>query len=111
MNVAKSNLDFDMKKLAHLFECGRTQISTKQASESFSSWKKCRPCESFEINQVLHKWYPVACSKNMYPVGPQLCEKAKDLAERFGVANFQCIKWVVRSMEETFQHQACQDLL
>ena len=31
----------------------------------------------------------MACSKNVYPVGPQLCEKAKEIAERLGVANFK----------------------
>ena len=38
---------------------------------------------------MLHKWYLMACSKNVYPVGPQLCEKAKEIAERFVVASFE----------------------
>ena len=60
-----------------------------QASESVCSRKRYRPCEFSDINEALHKWYLMACSKNEYPVGPQLCEKAKQIAEYLRVANFK----------------------
>jgi len=38
---------------------------------------------------VLHEWYLLACSKNIYPVGLQLCEKAKQIAERLQKPEFK----------------------
>lgn len=103
IKAARNNPNYGVRKLADLFECGRTQISTilkekdailelyeaNQASESFSSRKRRRPCEFSGINEALHEWYLMACSKNVYPVGPQLCEKAKQIAERLEVGNFK----------------------
>ena len=34
-----------------------------------------------DINEALHKLYLLACLKNIYLVGPQLCVKAKEIAE------------------------------
>ena len=86
-----------------MFECGRSQISSllknkesilelyeaNAASESVSSRKRSRSCEFFDINEALHKWYLLACSKNIYPVGSQLCKKAKEIAERLQRASFK----------------------
>ena len=50
-------------------------------SESVWPRKKAQICEFSDINEVLHEWYLLACSKNTYPVGLQLCEEAKQIAE------------------------------
>ena len=42
---------------------------------------------------ALYEWYLLACSKNIYPDGPQL----KEIAERLGKSDF---KGTVREMEE-----------
>ena len=47
-----------------------------------------RSSEFAEVNKALHEWYMIACSKNMYPGGPQLTEKAH-VAERLNVPNFK----------------------
>ena len=51
--------------------------------------KRCRPCEFAEINESLYKWYSLATTRNIYPAGPQLCEKARLIAEQLGVTNFK----------------------
>lgn len=103
IKAAKNNPQFSVRRLADLFGCGKTQISTilkeketilelfeaNAASESVSSRKRARSCEFFDINEALHKWYLLACSKNVYPVGPQLCEKAKQIAERLQKSDFK----------------------
>ena len=34
-------------------------------------------------------WYRVACSKSIYPSGPQLIEKGKEIAEKLGKSAFK----------------------
>ena len=72
--------------LSELFGCGKTQISAilkntdsiialyeSNASSSLMHTEiKSRVSEYSEINDALHMWYLLACSKNIYPVGPQL---------------------------------------
>ena len=58
-------------------------------SESIRSRKRSRSSEITDINETLHKWYLLAVSRNIYPMGPQLCEKAKEIAELLGVHNFK----------------------
>ena len=48
-----------------------------------------RTSEYADINEALYQWYNIACSKNVYPSGPQLAEKAKEIAERLGKNNFK----------------------
>ena len=47
------------------------------ASESARLRKRTQTCEFSDINEALHERYLLACSKNIYPVGSQFCEKAK----------------------------------
>ena len=47
-------------------------------SESVWSRKRKRTCEHSDINEALHEWYLLACSKNIYPVSSQLCEKPSE---------------------------------
>ncbi len=42
-----------------------------------------------DINEALYKWYMAACSKNIYPAGPQLIEKAKQIADVLGKPEFK----------------------
>ena len=41
------------------------------------------------VNEALYEWYTLTCSRNIYPAGPQLCEKAKQIAGVLGKANFK----------------------
>ena len=51
--------------------------------------KRSRPCEFGEINEALYKWYSLATARNIYPSGPQLCEKARQIAEQLGIDSFK----------------------
>ena len=41
------------------------------------------------MNKALYNWYVIACSKNIYPGGPQLIEEAKQIAQQLNVPNFK----------------------
>ncbi len=51
--------------------------------------KRSRHCEFADINESLHKWYSIATARNIYPSGPQLCEKAKQIAEQLKFEDFK----------------------
>jgi hypothetical protein len=55
----------------------------------YSSSLKYRSSEYSEINEKLYEWYLLACSKNIYPDGPQLIEKAREIAQRLGKTEFK----------------------
>ena len=40
-----------------------------------------RQSEFEEVNRELYEWCTLACSKNIYPGGAQLTEKANEIAE------------------------------
>ena len=50
----------------------------------------------------LYDWYRLACSKNIYPDGPVLKEKAIEIADKLGVEGF---KWMAREMEKASFYQ------
>ena len=67
------------------------------SSESVSSRKRARSCEFMDINEALPKLYLLACSKNIYPAGPQLCVKAKEIAEHLQFPSFKTFNgWLNR---------------
>ena len=51
--------------------------------------KKKRFSKFSDVNEALYRWYCMAWSKNIYPCGPQLSTKAKEIAARLGVPNFE----------------------
>lgn len=96
VNEAKS--DARVRSLAERFGCGRSQISdilkNKESillayESNASTCKKRRASKFSEVNDALYQWYCMACSKNIYPCGPQLCAKVKEIAARLGVSNFE----------------------
>ena len=98
INQAKANSQITVRTLAEMFGCGRTQISDvlKNKEEILSAYesnastsKKKRISKFSDVNEALYRWYCMACSKNIYPCGPQLSTKAKEIAARLGVPNFE----------------------
>ena len=90
-----------IRALGELFQCGKTQVGQilKKKEMLLTMYESNapgdrfhtntpRPSEFSEINKALHEWYMIACSKNIYPGGPQLIEKAKEIAEHLGKPNF-----------------------
>ncbi len=53
------------------------------------SRKRCRDSEFSPINEALYNWYLLATSRNIYPSGPHLCEKAKQIAQQLGLTEFK----------------------
>ena len=41
------------------------------------------------MNELLYEWYELACTKNIYPGGAQLTEKAREIASCLGIADFR----------------------
>ena len=96
--------------LGEMFECGKTQVGQiLKKKEELSMYESNaiaggrihtnppRPSEFLEVNKALHNWYTITCSKNMYPGGPQLIEKAKQIAECLGKTNFSGSRgWINR---------------
>ena len=75
-----------------MFDCGKTQRAKLNDKESLlSSYEpnasnalvrvSTRTSEHTDINKALLEWHCLACSKNFYPIGPQLIEKARQITE------------------------------
>ena len=111
LEMAKKNPLMSVRKLAEHFACGKSQIASilknKESilefyesnlpSETMRSRKRSRTSEFADVNEALHKWYLLAVSRSIYPVGPQLCEKAKEIAKHLGVPNFKASNgWLYR---------------
>ena len=103
-----------IRSLAQEFDCGRTQIADilkkkkvildLYSSNAHKNKQVIRPKQSeyAELNQMLYDWYNLAVSKNIYPAGPQLSEKAKEIANTvlgkpdFKASNGWLDKWKKR---------------
>ena len=97
--------------MAAKFGCGRTQINSilrnkgsiiglyesNMSSTSVLSRKKCRESDFSEVNEALYSWYLLATSRNIYPGGLQLCEKAKQIADQLDIFHFKASNgWLAR---------------
>ena len=102
INYAKKNPLVNIRDLG-VFRCGKTQIARilKNQDSLLSMYEsnascsrvhataKFRSSEFMDINKTVYEWYVLACFKNIFPGGPQLIEKAKEIAERLGKSNFK----------------------
>ena len=78
---AAANPSFGIRKLAELFECGRTQVSgiLKSRAKFLDLYesnalsklvrKRERNAQYTDINVALHEWFVLATSKNIYRDG------------------------------------------
>ncbi len=90
-----------VRSLAEEFGCGRTQIGEilKQKQSILALYSSNAPKEKStvrdkqseycEVNKLLHEWFTIATSKSVFPGGPQLQEKAKEIASRLGKPDFK----------------------
>ena len=106
---AKRRPKVSVRELAEQFVCGKTQIArilknkealmsevesnrslnTRKRSHSSKFSNKHSWYNKHKHFQHKHSWYTLACSRNIHPGGPQLIEKARQIAEQLGVANFK----------------------
>ena len=87
-----------MHSLAELFGCGKTQIFMiiKKKDSTLSMYEANMPktynmgrnSEYVEVYKALYEWYTLACSMNIYPGGPQIAEKGRQIAATLGKAGF-----------------------
>ena len=108
LKTAEREKKLGVRKLSELFGCGKTQISVilqnreriKELYEANVSGQRCQTGKRFreskfsELNDTLYSWYLLAgyllaVSKNIFPDGPQLAEKAREIASRLGVEDFK----------------------
>ena len=92
-----------VQALKEEYVCGQTQIysilklkesimntyESNASSSSHTLGHKARNSSFSKINDSLYEWYLLACSKNIYPDGPILKEKAKEIAEKLGIKGFK----------------------
>ena len=108
-----------IRKLAGLFSCGKTQISTilnnkEKIVEMYevhnASAQKChkRTCESkySDLNEALHAWFCLAVYKNVHPDGRILKEKALEIAGRLDCDGFKTSNGWLDRWKKTLQCQA-----
>ena len=103
IKVAEENRRLGLRELGERFQCGKTQIahilknkesilslyeSNMSCSRVYASKTCDRKSEYSAVNKSLYDWYVLACSKNIYPMGPQLIEKAKQIASFLGKQKF-----------------------
>lgn len=95
ISMDKKNHGIGTRSLALKFSCGKTQITSilknkaniielyesNMSSKNMLSRKRCRESDYTPINEALFRLYRLATSRNIYPAGPQLCEKAKQISE------------------------------
>ena len=110
-----TNPKMTLRELGECFSCGKTQILgiLKAKEEILALYeenrsdtlqlttKRARKSEFSEVNESLYEWYLLATSKNIYPNGPQLSEKAKEIAiklkkEGFNASEGWLDKWKKR---------------
>ena len=92
-----------IRKLAEVFGCSKSQIGVilKKRNEIVSQYeanmanssvqlkKTSRRSKYGDINDCLYEWYLMATSKNTFPTGPLLTEKASRIALHLGQHDFR----------------------
>ena len=76
-------------QIAKILKNKESILSSYSSNISCTRVNPGRKSEYEEINKVLHDWYTLACSKNIFPMGPQLIEKAKQIAVSLGKPEFK----------------------
>ncbi|KAI6655723.1 Tigger transposable element-derived protein 4-like [Oopsacas minuta] len=118
IKTREKNLGIKMAALEEIFGCGRTQISKilRNKDSIMSLYLKNVPgsraltgkmeriSKYTEINGLLYEWYTLACSKKIFPGGPQLIEMGTQIAARLGEHNFKASNGWLEKWKKTIQH-------
>ena len=92
MSLRALGEQFDCRKyqIAQILKNKESILSLYESNASMSVSKTSgRQCEYADVNTTLYDWYTSACSKNIFPMGPQLVEKAKQIASSLGKHDFK----------------------
>ena len=92
INLAKKNPTFDKTQVNTILSKQESiieQYESNVCNDYVLLSKRSRPCEFSGIKEALYKWHLLATTRNIYPSEPQLCEKARQIAEELGVTHFK----------------------
>ena len=87
-----------VRAIGEQFKVSKTQVSDilknkesiQTAFESnVATHQKPRISKFASVNEALYEWFRMACATNIYPSGPQLIAKAKEIATRLGIDGFE----------------------
>ena len=95
IKYTQKNPGVSVRALGEVFDCGKTQVGKilKNKESLLSQYVANvsgsrvhtrltqRPSQFVEVNKALYQWFMAPCSRNIYPGGPQLIEKAKEIAD------------------------------
>ena len=77
-------------------------MSQFESNRSLSTRKPSHSSKFSNINTALYSWYTLTCSRNIHPGGPQLIEKARQIAEQLGVENVKGTNgWIEKWKNDT----------
>ena len=93
---AKRTPGFGSRKLAEMFNCGRTQIQKilKEKELILSDYETNAPssrkrCTHVNIDDAMYQWYGLARDRNIPVTGPMLKEEALLIASQLGNDSFK----------------------
>lgn len=99
IEYAKRNPSHGSRKLAELFNCGRTQIQgiikkkeailSENEANAPASRKRHRGTEFSDVNDAMYRWYSLARQRNVPVSGPMLQEEARVVAVQMGHHQFK----------------------
>ena len=87
-----------VRALGEHFKVGKTQVSDilknkddiqKAFESNLAAHQKPRNSKFSSVNEALYEWFRMVCAKNIYPSGPQLITKGKEIATRLGIDGFE----------------------
>ena len=95
IKAAEGNRGLSLRELGERFQCGKTQIASSSNKESILSlYESNMSCSRVYASKTcdrksrVFRCEQIACSKNIFPMGPQLIEKAKQIASSLGKQKF-----------------------
>ena len=99
IEYAKRNPSQSSRKIAEVFNCGRTQIQgifkkrdtilSEYEANAPASRKRHRGTEFSDVNEAMYRWYSLARQRNVPVSGPMLQEEARVIAVQMGHHQFK----------------------
>ena len=103
--ILYNTLRAEKMQIVHILKNKVSILSLHESNMSYSRVYASKTCDQkskySSVNKSLYDWYILACSKNVYPMGPQLIENVKQITSSLGKQNL----WgqVATKMEEVLR--------
>ena len=99
IEYAKRNPSQSSRKIAEVFNCGRTQIQgifkkrdtilSEYEANVPASRKRHRGTEFSDVNEAMYRWYSLARQRNVPVSGPMLQEEARVIAVQWAITSLK----------------------